>query len=216
MSSLAAKYGTEQIAKEASLPLVEIASALVNLGLMVADKANHDHADHNAQAEQDLSREEDAAEMRATHAGLAKKAGAELAAIRAGRGLAKCAFPNPIPAMAAAAKGVAGSIGKALTPAAGATAAAALPRGSKLVGGMVNAAKTTAEAAPAAAAVGKAGIGWKGKALGAAGVLGASYGAYKGMQGVRNVMSEPAHETQRWGTERPVMHNVSDFGYPTF
>lgn len=172
---LAKKYGTEEIAKEGSLGLAQIASALVNLGLMVADKAHLDHAVHQAEEHEEEARHETAADMSSTNDGLHKAA--EMAAVHAGRLQAKTAMGIPWASMGNAAKGAAGGVGKAISA-----------------------------VAP----------GWKGKALMTAGVGAAGYGAYKAMQGTRDFFSEPTHSTQSWGQKRPVMHNVSEYGYPTF
>lgn len=174
-AKLASKYGTGEIAKEATLPLQHIAQALVNLGLLLADKANHEQSMEHAEEGNLVQRAEEAEDMASTEAGLRKKASAELAAIRAGAGLAKIAFGTPLlGGLADAAKGAVGAVGKALSP------------------------------------------GWKAKALIGAGTIGAGVAAYKGMQGARNYMSEPGHEAQHWGSNRPVMHNVSEYGAPVF
>lgn len=174
---LAQQYGTAEIVKEGGVPLLQIAKALVSLGLIVADHANQEHAVEHADEEQALERDLEAQRMAPTLEGLkAKQASAELAAIRSGRLMAKTAMGVPWATMGATAKGAMGALGnaaKAITP------------------------------------------GWKTKALLGAGTLAAGAGAYKGMQAVRNELSTPVHETQRWGSNRPVMNNVSEFGYPT-
>lgn len=161
--------------KEGSLPLEQIAKVLVNLGLLVADKASQEHAVEHATEHEAEARELEAERMGPTIEHLHPKT-AEMAAIHSGRLLAKTAMGVPWASMGAAAKGAVGALGgaaKAISP------------------------------------------GWKTKALLGAGTLAAGAGAFKGMQAVRNELSTPPHDTQRWGSNRPAMSNVSEYGYPT-
>lgn len=163
--------------KEAELPLLQIAKALVSLGLIVADHAHQEHAVHDAEEHQQAERDLSAEEMRSTIDNLKpKQACAEMLAIQSGRLMAKTAMGVPWASMGAAAKNIGGAVSsaaKAITP------------------------------------------GWKTKAVMGAGILGAGYAGYKGMQAAKDYMSTPVHDTQRWGSSRPAMNNVSEYGYPT-
>ena len=56
--------------------------------------------------------------------------------------------------------------------------------------------------------------GWKGKALATGGALGLTYGGYKGLSAARDYANkEPSN--QAWGKNRPLTHNVSEWGYPS-
>ena len=46
-----------------------------------------------------------------------------------------------------------------------------------------------------------------------AAVLGAGYGAYKGLSAVRDYANKPKN-TQTWGTKRDLAHNVNQYGQP--
>lgn len=53
----------------------------------------------------------------------------------------------------------------------------------------------------------------KAKLLGTAGLLGAGYAGYKGLQAVRDYMMVPTGARQQWGYGAPLRHNVTAYGY---
>lgn len=55
------------------------------------------------------------------------------------------------------------------------------------------------------------------KAITGAGVLGAGYLGYKGLQATRDYMESPGHTNANWGrAQSPLMHNVNEYGYPMY
>lgn len=72
--------------------------------------------------------------------------------------------------------------------------------------------------ASAAKGVGKAAVSPLGrKAIMGAGILGAGYLGYKGLQGARDYMERPGHTNATWGRDQsPLMHNVNEYGYPMY
>lgn len=57
--------------------------------------------------------------------------------------------------------------------------------------------------------------GWKTKALGLAGIAGVGYAGYKGLSALRDYASKPVGG-EEWGSKRPLMHNVNEWGQPSF
>lgn len=66
--------------------------------------------------------------------------------------------------------------------------------------------------------LGKAAISSPGrKAITGAGVLGAGYLGYKGLQKTRDYVAGPSNTNAQWGTANtPLMHNVNEYGYPMY
>jgi hypothetical protein len=66
--------------------------------------------------------------------------------------------------------------------------------------------------------LGKAAVSPTGrKAITGAGVLGAGYLGYKGLQKAKDYAESPGHTNASWGkANSPLMHNVNEYGYPMY
>ena len=143
----------------------------------------------------------------AVRPGLRQRAGQALQATggglqRAGAGLERKTMQQAlkapkVPTGQVAASRSAGPYRTAAKPQAGASVASA----------PAAAAEATGKAKPLLSGMTKA------KLLGGAGLLGAGYVGYKGLQAVRDYMMVPSGAHQQWGYGSPLRHNITPYGY---
>lgn len=73
--------------------------------------------------------------------------------------------------------------------------------------------QNVAKANKAGPSLGSLAMGAAKKVAPTAAVLGAGYGAYKGVSAVRDYANDPKN-TPTWGTKRDLKHNVNEYGQP--
>jgi hypothetical protein len=237
-AKLAEEYGTKQGSAGAALATLAVA---IFAAKALHSGARDEGLREEFQDRDALERELRARQMSQANGQLqGKMASARDAAVAddLGRLLAKEAFAGALlGAGMKALGGAAGGVGKALSTGLTGTArlqnageAAGFARalrpgmaqraggtlsgiGSKLQGaGQALATKAPAVATPTSKPL--IGMGTKAKLLGGAVAAGGLYAAYKGMQGVKDYMSQPSGTASFGGPTPGVMHNVNQWGYP--
>lgn len=185
--------------KEAETPIAaRLAAAILGVSLLESDSNRVEEVQQTAEAMNEVFRELEARKMSQT-TGALKHAEVMLQSI------VKAAAQASADLMAKEAMGIPAAI-----------LGGAVRAGSAFKKGFGGAAQAAGRLMPAGSPAQKSwlGLGTKAKLVGTAGVLGAGYAGFKGMQAARDYMQAQPHGV--YGKGPAIAHNVNEFGYPEY
>lgn len=216
----------DEFIKDANFPLAaRIAASILGFGIMHEAQSSKNEKLERQALEDQAARELEAEKMRPTIDGLTGKTAAALGELMARTSSGQELVELEKDAIGAALFGSilkgfgrgASALGKLGPTARLQAASGAVPSSALARAGQAMQTRGAAMGVPKPQGIlPKMSLTTKGKLL--AGGVGAAglYGAYKGTEAARDFMMKPTNTARHWGTRRPLMTQVSQYGYPIY